>query len=564
MIKSLTYYSQGQVRCLSGVPSDVIICVPKFMVCQPPCAPNEAPTPDDDSMPLFRGFINGTVNAVAEAAECSGLFVHQISYDTNQLIPGFELESRLVLGVACKGPFNEWFTYIVGNEPTLVKQDDGSYTYTSEHGCTYFFDPSILSLTTVDTHSVDLSLSGTNELSANVKISSEANNVVEDKSDGLYATYVPNTSGPWWPGITFYGDGSDGDLHVTTGVKTLDFPARDMYFHNLTIDVGATFRPIGISYHRLDTDNDFPEFFKIFVSGTLTLNGTIDVSGDDAPDTTDSYVLDARQISDDMIQDPAHGGLAAGPIANPGPGGAQAGGGRGGGGVDPDYSSYPSPEEGFGAGTLSPVFPFDVVGLGQLGGVKGYALGGNGGAGGAGGNGAAGGTTDDYLWYRFYKVRNLLLEMFGSSPSGSKHEAPFGGGAGGAGGGGGGATALAKGGAGGGGGAGGATLYIRAKAVSIGSTGLIDARGGDGGNGANGSAAAPGDKAGGGGGGGAGGGGFVGILASTIASTGHVRVDGGVGGNGGSGVHGYPVGVKGADGLPGYVYVVTLPTGALA
>jgi len=62
-------------------------------------------------------------------------------------------------------------------------------------------------------------------------------------------------------GIGLFGDGSDGDVTITKST----FVTRDMYYNNLTIESGQTFNPNG---------------FRIFVSGTLTLNKGARISRD--------------------------------------------------------------------------------------------------------------------------------------------------------------------------------------------------------------------------------------------------------------------------------------------
>ena len=58
------------------------------------------------------------------------------------------------------------------------------------------------------------------------------------------------------PGMAIYGDGSDGDITISTTTSL----SRDMFYNNLTVDNGVTLNPNG---------------YRIFVKGTLTNNGTI-------------------------------------------------------------------------------------------------------------------------------------------------------------------------------------------------------------------------------------------------------------------------------------------------
>ena len=62
-------------------------------------------------------------------------------------------------------------------------------------------------------------------------------------------------------GASLFGDGSDLDVTITKST----FLPRDMYYNNLTIESGQTLHPNG---------------FRVFVSGTLTLNKGARISRD--------------------------------------------------------------------------------------------------------------------------------------------------------------------------------------------------------------------------------------------------------------------------------------------
>src|SRR3989454_11138270 len=62
-------------------------------------------------------------------------------------------------------------------------------------------------------------------------------------------------------GIGLFGDGSDLDVTITKST----FLPRDMYYNNLTIESGQTLHPNG---------------FRVFVSGTLTLEDGARISRD--------------------------------------------------------------------------------------------------------------------------------------------------------------------------------------------------------------------------------------------------------------------------------------------
>jgi len=63
-------------------------------------------------------------------------------------------------------------------------------------------------------------------------------------------------------GLALFGDGSDGDVTITTDTTL----SHDMFYNNLTINSGITLKPNG---------------YRIFVKGTLTNNGIISGDGND-------------------------------------------------------------------------------------------------------------------------------------------------------------------------------------------------------------------------------------------------------------------------------------------
>lgn len=79
-------------------------------------------------------------------------------------------------------------------------------------------------------------------------------------------------------GRAFFGDGSDGNVTISVNTTL----TRDMYYDNLTVDVGVI----------LTTG-----FFRIFVKGTLALNGEISVIGVNATSSTGAVVLTAQTLS---------------------------------------------------------------------------------------------------------------------------------------------------------------------------------------------------------------------------------------------------------------------------
>lgn len=328
----------------------------------------------------------------------------------------------------------------------------------------------------------------------------------------------------------YFGNGADGTYTLdgtqaavaglfskSSNTYTL---LRDAYFADLTItsSPAVTLNLAG---------------FRLFVSGTLTLNGTISTKGADGGTGGNSS---------------GSGGGSAGTGASTPPTGffkatGGSNGGAGGTGFNPPASS---------GGGSSPAGTNVTNAFGSTG-----AQGGSGGAGtgsspGGGGSAGAGGTVTgppasagnfQSIWYAALgKVLldggNAVIPYWGGGASG---------GGGGGGGGSGGGTNSGNGGGGGGGGAASAyPIYIAAKIIT--GNGTIDGRGGTGGTG--GSQGGPASNSGGAGGGGGGGHGapFIKIYNDDSGFTGSVLLTGGTGGTKGSG-NGGNNGNNGADGV---------------
>src|SRR5579863_3059171 len=236
--------------------------------------------------------------------------------------------------------------------------------------------------------------------------------------------------------VSYFGDGSSGDLSISSGTTTL---TGDTYYDNVTLSGTAVINTSG---------------YKLLVSGTLDISNA----------QSGAIVLNGNAAS---LGTPGGNTFGSGTIGVGLAGGASGAGGTAG---------------GTNGGSLTSV---NLVGAGG-------ATGGHGGSG-SGGSGGAGGTT---TVTNAPDIRRLQQELVAVSAL-AWLWVRAGQGGGGGGGGGGDGTAGGQG-AAGGGGAGG--IYIAARTIARGTnsnTGIIQAKGG---SGANGAAAAAGNRGGGGGG----------------------------------------------------------------
>jgi hypothetical protein len=297
-----------------------------------------------------------------------------------------------------------------------------------------------------------------------------------------------------------WGDGTDGDLTISSGTTTL---TADAHYENLTIN--------GTGSLLCATNSNI---CRVFVRQLLDISA--------AP---------ANAIS-------ANGGNGNNGSGGTGGSGASAlattnqmAGGSTGGGGGSQGGSGAAGTSGTGSNNLNPA----NGGQGGTGGNGGNGSGGN------GGGGANAGAIQNALKFSY------VTQYLGRN-SGGTYTLTHGG-VGGGGGGSGGGNGAQAGGVAGGGGAGAGVLMIFANRIlrsSSTTSGAISATGGNGGNGAS-----RNSNTGGGGGAGGGGGGYVylvcGTLLGSTTATDCIRANGGTGGTGGNG-DGTGIGGNGGEG----------------
>ena len=354
---------------------------------------------------------------------------------------------------------------------------------------------------------------------------------ITNTSGKLDTSFIEQTAEYTWSGgLLAYGDGSDGDV-IISATTTL---TSDKYYDDLTINAGVTLYPNG---------------YKVFVLGTLTVNGTLSADGNSGTNASSSPDISGSGYCDSTI----NGGVGGAAISTStykisvnlaGKSGAVGG------------KSSIKDSNGSAATAYNGFIPT----TGGLPGVSG-GIGGSGDAPGASNAGARATTTLIKYWGSMPELANTIYTASlvytvdnGGSAGGSYGDS----------------TTLSTlstcGGGGGGNGASGGTLFIFARKIVISATGSITANGGNAGNGGN-----SGNRAGsptynlnycatgGGGGGGIGGnGGYIMFLYYSLSNSGSITVNGGTKGLKGiagtssctGGIPNYS-GADGNDGLDG-------------
>jgi hypothetical protein len=312
-----------------------------------------------------------------------------------------------------------------------------------------------------------------------------------------------------------YGDGSDGDVTITTGVTL----TRDMFYNNLAVNSPGVLDPAG---------------YKVFVLGTLSGNGTIRRNGANGGNAAGTTGGTAGSVLATGTLGACSAGVAGG-----------NGGTTGGGGNGTATTGAAALVNSFKTGT-----PF---GGGGAGGKGNLSTGGGGGFNASANTGFFVGRTFSSL-FRFVPLGYSTAMTYPVLPGGI--------------GGGGGGTyySTSTGGAGGGGGSSGGYIFIAAQTVSF--SGTIQANGGTGGNASN-STAAVGGCSGGGGGGGGGSAGTLYCVSNSFTFSGTLNLNGGNAGNGtnatenGSG-GGTSVGGGGGQGGEGGIFILSAVSYSLA
>lgn len=315
-----------------------------------------------------------------------------------------------------------------------------------------------------------------------------------------------------------FGSGADGDVTISADTTL----STDKYYANLTINSTKSLTTAG---------------YLVYVSGTLTNNGTIKNNGGAGGNG-------------------GVGGTAGGGGGTAGTAGAAAAGAT----LDAGTAGQAGGAGSTGNTSNSAAGTSVNPSLGSSG-VQG-GTGGTGATGTPGTVGAAGTATSESLSATFGispstfaagTITNSsgLISFIGSSSGASlSSSAGSSGGVGGVG-----DNGTQTGGGGGGSGGSGGNMVIVAKTIV--NTGTIQVNGGNGGNGGNGSST--GGATGGGGGGGGGSGGVLAMFYKTLNDTGTIQAAGGTKGTGGSaGSGGGGAGGNGTDGLAGKIYKAKL------
>lgn len=204
--KIVQWNSRDKVCCDQTLPTDVVLCVDPDKVAQKSClngGETDFPWATIDAQLLEFYVLTNDCNPCP-------IFRYSIRYDDTQIVDQQPLTSADVLGLICASCLVSFIRSTAGNEVTFTQNEDGSVTITSQHGCSFTFNPAGIDVE--DTESIDLHLVGST-LSGDVNISATSGNQISILPDGLF---VPDLSG-----LTV-DDTDSVDLTLTGDVLTAD------------------------------------------------------------------------------------------------------------------------------------------------------------------------------------------------------------------------------------------------------------------------------------------------------------------------------------------------------
>lgn len=136
-MKSVLWSTCQRLSCSNSPSPTVIICLTDTGIVKPPNCIDDTPEtvePTTIEATLTKSWRDGL-------SGCNPVYRYLFQYDeTNLIDPVTPLTTAEISGVFCKGCLTSWIEEEVGNEITLINNNDGTYTLTSQHGCQYTID----------------------------------------------------------------------------------------------------------------------------------------------------------------------------------------------------------------------------------------------------------------------------------------------------------------------------------------------------------------------------------------------------------------------------------------
>lgn len=221
-LQYVTYLTEAYLACSTCPPFEVIIQVEPGVAAQRACF--YAAT---DTWPYET--IVGNVTQVVQRGKN---YEYTLEFE-DEYIEGSTLDPEKIVGLACVGPLATYVRDLFGFDPQLTENEDGTFTFQSNHGCEFVFGNSggLGNIVTTDSDSIDFTSSGQN-LTGEVRISADPGNSIEIRDDGLYGAAGWSVDGN---AGTIDGDNFLGTLdNVAFDIRVNNERALRIYPHNLS------------------------------------------------------------------------------------------------------------------------------------------------------------------------------------------------------------------------------------------------------------------------------------------------------------------------------------------
>ena len=183
MSKTVAFTTDTALPCCNRYEPTVILCLAESGLLSQKNCPDESPDTFD-----YLTLEATLVSSTRQVNDCGQVIGYQyvVRYDETLLAdPDTALTAEQIDGVFCKGCRETWVEDVVGDEPALVSNGDGSITWTSPHGCTLTFVPGTAACFS-DTSTVEIGLDGDGCLQGTVVLSPTAGNIIQALGNGLF------------------------------------------------------------------------------------------------------------------------------------------------------------------------------------------------------------------------------------------------------------------------------------------------------------------------------------------------------------------------------------------
>lgn len=132
--KCLAYVSTS--RICNSLPSVVVLCLPSYFL-----APRDCPDGETEETYEYSTIEANVVDVQITPSKCGSptLYTYTFCFDSALQAEGQDIKASDITGVIDLGCLKQYIDDKVGNEISLVDNEDGTLTFISQHGCEFTF-----------------------------------------------------------------------------------------------------------------------------------------------------------------------------------------------------------------------------------------------------------------------------------------------------------------------------------------------------------------------------------------------------------------------------------------